>query len=223
VQQLVLDRPAAYVGRMRRAWPWAALALVSALVFARLCDDVGERNGLTRLDSSIAQWFATHRTPLLDSLGLKVAVLTMPAALLVTVVVVSAVLWFRRARVPAALLLGSTLLAVVAGAIAKYAEHRARPVAPYNLAWESEPSFPSGHLLAAATVSSVVVLLAWRHLTVALHVVAVAAATLFTLMVAVDRLVVGAHWFTDLVGSLALAAVVVGLTVVVERVLRPTN
>ena len=40
---------------------------------------------------------------------------------------------------------------------------------------------------------------------------------------AVDRLVVGAHWFTDLVGSLALAAVVVGLTVVVERVLRPTN
>jgi membrane-associated phospholipid phosphatase len=223
VQQLVLERPAAYVGRMRRAWPWAALALVSALVFARLCDDVGERDGLTRVDPSIAQWFGAFRTPLLDSVGLKVAVLTMPAAMLVAVVIVSAVLWFGRARVAAVLLLGSFLLAAGAGAIAKYAEHRARPTAPYNLAWEAEPSFPSGHVLVAATVSSVVVLLAWRHLSVALRIVAVAAATLFTLMVAVDRLVVGAHWFTDLVGSLSLAAAILGLAAVVERLLRPTT
>jgi undecaprenyl-diphosphatase len=223
VQQLVLDRPADYVGRLRRTWPWAALALVSAVVFARLCDNVGERNGVTRLDPAVAQWFAAHRTALLDSLGLKLAVVTMPAVLLVVVVIASAVLWILRARLAAGLLLGAALLAVVAGLVAKYAEHRARPIAPYNLAWESEPSFPSGHLLVAATVASVAVLLAWRYLSVALRVVAVAAATAFMLIVAADRLVVGAHWLTDLIGSLSLAALIVGVVAVAERLLRPAS
>lgn len=217
--QLALDRPSDYAGRLRRAWPWAALALVSAVIFARLCDDVGERNGLTRVDSSVASWFAVHRGSLLDSVGLVVASITAPALVLAAVVAVSAVLWFRRARLGAVLLLGATTVAFAAGWIAKHAEHRPRPLPPYNLAWESEPSFPSGHVLIAATVASVAVLLVWAHLSRAWRAVAVVTAAAFVLLVSYDRLVVGAHWFTDVLGSLALAGAVVGVAALVPRLL----
>jgi len=42
-----------------------------------------------------------------------------------------------------------------------------------------------------------------------------------TLAVAVDRLVVGAHWLTDVLGSLALAGVIVSVVLAAHRLLQP--
>jgi membrane-associated phospholipid phosphatase len=219
--QLALDRPAERLATLRTAWPFALVAVAGAVVLAKLADDVGERDGATRLDPHVADWFAAHRTHLLDSLGLTTASLTAPAVLVALVVVAAGILWWRRARVASVVLLGATFVAYAATAVGKLGEHRARPTAPYNLSPETEPSFPSGHVAVAATVASVAVLLAWRHLSRAMRAGAVVVATAFVLVVCVDRLVVGAHWFTDVVASLALAAAVFGLAAIAERLLRP--
>jgi membrane-associated phospholipid phosphatase len=220
--QLALPRPADRLARLVAAWPFALVAVAGAVVLAKLADDVGERNGTTHLDPPIASWFAAHRTAPLDSLGLATARIAAPAVMAGLVVIVAAILWRRRARISSVVLLGSAFVAYAATAVGKLGEHRARPTAPYNLAPETEPSFPSGHVAVAATVASVAVLLAWRHLSRAMRAAAVVAATAYVLVVFLDRLVVGAHWFTDVVASLALAAAVFGLAAVAERLLRPT-
>jgi membrane-associated phospholipid phosphatase len=135
---------------------------------------------------------------------------------------VTAFLLRRRGhRLESTLLAGATVLAYAAGAVGKYAEHRVRPVAPVNLAPETEPSFPSGHVLVIATIALVVVGLAWSHLNRISRVLAVSAATAVVVLVALDRLVVGAHWLTDVVGSLSLAGVIGAVVLAGYRLVTP--
>lgn len=209
------------VRRRLDLWPYAALALASALAFAVLCDDVGEHDGLTRVDPGIATWFAAHRTALDGQLGLLLATATSPAVLVALVLLGSGLLWWKRHRVAAYAVLGATVAAYGTGWLAKHGEHRARPSAPVNLAPESEPSFPSGHALVVATLAAVVLGLAWRHLGRTGRVVGSLLAAGVVLLVALDRLVVGAHWFTDVLGSLVLAAAIAAVTLGVRHLVDP--
>jgi membrane-associated phospholipid phosphatase len=68
-------------------------------------------------------------------------------------------------------------------------------------------------------VAFVVLGLAWRHLERTPRILALTAAVGVTLLVAADRLVVGAHWLTDVVGSLSLAAVVVAVVLGAQHLL----
>jgi len=133
----------------------------------------------------------------------------------------ASLLWWRGQRRGSVLLAGSVAVAYASGALAKLGEHRARPVAPVNLAPEGEPSFPSGHVLVVSTIVGVLLLLVWDRLARAGRVVASVAGAALVAVIALDRLVVGAHWLTDVVGALALAAVVVGLTAAIHRLTRP--
>ena len=93
-----------------------------------------------------------------------VAKATSPGVL-IAAVVVTALICHRRGRsLEAVVLVAATGLAYLTGAIAKYTLHRPRPVAPINLAPDSEPSYPSGHVLVIATVALVGLALAWRYL-----------------------------------------------------------
>lgn len=208
--QLALTRlDATTAGRAAALLPSAVLAAAGVLVFAWLCDAVGDHDGITAIDRPVSTWFAAHRTPLEEHLGLLLAKATSPAVLIVAVVAISAFLWLRHRRFAAGVLAGSVAVAYVAGALAKVGEHRARPSAPINLAPEGEPSFPSGHVLVVATIAFVTIALAWRHLTTGSRVLAVLSAVGVTAVMGIDRLVVGAHWLTDVVGACALAAVVI--------------
>lgn len=209
--------------RIRLLWPFAALACLGTLVFAWMCDAVGDHNGITALDGPVSQWFAGHRSIAEGHLGLLLAKATSPVVLVALVLLTAVLLRRGGLRRASTLLAGATFLAYAVGAVAKFGEHRARPVAPINLAPETEPSFPSGHVLVVATVVFVALGLAWSHLTRAQRVIASALAAGATVLVAVDRLVVGAHWLTDVVGSLALATVIVAVVVSADRVLRPTT
>ncbi len=121
------------------------------------------------------------------------------------------------------LLAAATVIAYAAGAVTKCAEHRARPLSPVKLAPEGEPSFPSGHVLVIATVAVVAVGLAWAHLNRVSRVLAVVAATTATILVESDRLVVGAHWFTDVAGSLVLAGAIAAVVPGAHAMLRPSQ
>lgn len=209
--------------RLRAAWPFALPAVVGALVFAWMCDAVGDRNGVTVVDGPVSMWFAAHRSVTEGHLGLLLAKATSPAVLVALVLAAAVLLRWRGRRLEATLLAGATLLAYAVGALAKFAEHRARPAAPVNLAPESEASFPSGHVLVVATVAFLALGLAWRWLGRAGRAAGTIGALIVTVAVALDRLVVGAHWLTDVAGSLALAAVIVSVVLIAYRLLQPES
>lgn len=206
---LALDRLDRSTLRLRVLWPYATVAVVAAALFAALCDQVGDRDGITSVDGPVARWFALHRSLGEGHLGLLLAKATSPAVLVALVGAAAVLLWWRRHRVPAVMLVTAVVAAYATGFVAKYGEHRARPLAPINLAPEGEPSFPSGHVLVISTIVGVALLLSWRHLGTVGRVLGVVAGAGVVALIALDRLLVGAHWATDVLGSLTLAAAIV--------------
>jgi len=216
---LVMDRIAPAYARARALLPFAVLAVAGVLGFAWVSDGVGDHDGVTFADPSVAAWFAAHRTSLEGQLGLILAKATSPVVLICLTAVAALVLWRRARKLEAAILTGAVVVAYAVGYVAKHLEGRARPLAPINLAPETEASFPSGHVLVVATIAFVALGLAWRHLSTTMRVVAGVAAGLVTAAVALDRLLVGAHWMTDILGSLFLAALIVAIALAVQKAL----
>jgi len=211
---LALDMSTARLDRVRvRALlPFAVVAVLGSLVFAALCDAVGDHNGITAVDQPVSLWFAAHRSLTEGHLGLLLAKATSPAVLIALVALTAVLLRWRGHRLESALLAAGTVLAYAAGALGKLGEHRARPLAPVNLVPETEASFPSGHVLVVTTVAFLALALAWRHLSRAGRIGGTVLAAATTVAISTDRLIVGAHWLTDIVGALALATVVVATT-----------
>lgn len=85
--------------------------------------------------------------------------------------------------------------------------HRPRPVAGFVEVHSN--GFPSGHTSNAAAAALVVVLLGWSALRPAGRAVVTLAATAFALFVGLTRLMLLAHWPTDVLGGWLLACAVV--------------
>lgn len=206
-------------GRARKFLPFALIALAGVAGFTWMCDGVGDHNGATYMDAPISSWFAAHRTLSEGQSGLLLSKATTPAVLIGVVIVAALVLWRFGRRLEAALLGASVFIAYAVGYAAKHLEARARPVAPINLASESEGSFPSGHVLVVATIAFVALGLAWYYLDAVKRAIGTATALLVTLVMALDRLIVGAHWMTDVLGSIFLASAIVAVTLSVHKAL----
>ncbi|PRY17888.1 phosphatase PAP2 family protein [Kineococcus rhizosphaerae] len=118
----------------------------------------------------------------------------------------------RRRQAVAALAAGA--VAAVASPLLKALTDRARPALEAGLTSAGGGSFPSGHVLASATVVLCLVLLLapptrWG-------VVAVLGAVELV-VVSVDRVWLGAHWPSDVLGGWLLAAVLVGTATVLSQ------
>ena len=209
----------------RGSTPWVALITIAAIalaVFIAVLLLAGRQPEAPGIDARITEWFALHRTDGEGQVGLLLARLTTPVVLISGTVIAAVIMWLRRLRYEAVVLAVSVAVAYGVGALTKVAVHRARPEAPFNLAPESEGSFPSGHVIVIATIALVALVLAWRHLHATGRVVASVSAFLVVAAIALDRLLVGAHWFTDLLASLALATLIaVGAAIAMAR--RPTE
>jgi undecaprenyl-diphosphatase len=104
--------------------------------------------------------------------------------------------WYLIDFVPLALMIGAGGVATVA----KSFFDRVRPGAGLAIQFDLEPSFPSGHVAFVAVAGGCLLLVysGRRVLTVLLIM-------LITAFTAFERLLVGAHWFTDVVGSMFMA------------------
>ena len=208
----------------------AALRLAAALVALLgvtlaagwLLTRAEQGNAFEQRDATLVRWFADNRTEVLDDLSGPAAELgntwvvvgvAVVAAVLVGVVVRS---WWP-AVVLAVVLCGELAIFLTTTALID----RPRPPVPHlDAALPPTSSFPSGHTAAAiclygALAAFVLVLTRgrWRRLAVVL-------AVLVVLLVAAARLYRGAHYPTDLVGSLLFA---VPWLLVTLRVLHVTD
>jgi len=103
--------------------------------------------------------------------------------------------------------------------LVKAAVGRHRPVVPHPLLHPFGASFPSGHAMMSAVAMTLVAIVVLRVVrAVALAAAAVAGCVLVAALVAASRVLLGAHYLSDVVGGWLLAAAWLSLLVALFRI-----
>lgn len=167
--------------------------------------------GPTSLDLVVGQAVQASQPAWLNGLMSAVSGATIPELVAGALLAVAGLLLiFRRKR-------QATIIAVLSignvwSLLVKYAVNRPRPTADQLnlLAWETSPSFPSGHAVGIVLLAVVVMTLVRpktaagrRWLTVGLIMV--------ILLVGWSRLYLGIHWLTDVLGGYLIAGIWIAL------------
>jgi membrane-associated phospholipid phosphatase len=176
------------------------ISVATAYVAAQIFDAVSRSTGIQSLDEPILSLAKKLRSPALDATAGAIARVFGPIGLpLMTLTAATALSWRRGTRSPLTTLIaagaGSLLMTFTGkGMIRRNRPDRIDAIAPF----ENSPSFPSGHTLnvtaIAGTMAYLLVLQERKQLPQAAIV-----ATAFTtaIVVGLSRVLLGAHWFTD--------------------------
>jgi membrane-associated phospholipid phosphatase len=216
------------LGRRIGAHPALALTLavgigaafLMSFLVSRVYDAVTERDGVAGLDEPILHAAIALRSPGVDAVAAAVAVLFGPVGMPIMAVAALAVLSVRRRSWTPAILIAAagigSLLMTVAG---KDIIGRSRP--PLSEAippFEYSPSFPSGHTLNATVIAGAVGYLLWlRRHAIAARIAALTIPIVIAVAVGVTRVLLGAHWFTDVLAGWLLGAAWLALVITAHR------
>lgn len=189
----------------------AAVGLCAAVLagagFGIVLDAVLEGDGVSGLDRPLLVWLAAHRDAEATAVARAVTLLGGVPFVLASTGVLVALLWRAgRRREPLLLAVAVVGGGVLTGAV-KLLVHRDRPVLPLAIdRAESGFAFPSGHSLSAlvlyGTLAYLVGTAGWPRRRTALTVFGL---LLTAAAVALSRLYLGYHWFSDVLGSWTLA------------------
>ena len=193
---------------------------------ARVYDGVTETDGVANLDLPILHAAMALRSPLLDGVAAVVAYVFGPIGMPIMAVVALVVLGLRRRSwTPVILIVAAgigSLLMTIAG---KDIIDRHRPplvdaIQPY----EYSPSFPSGHTLNAVVIAGTVAyLLILRQRTIAARASTITLTVVIAIGVGLTRIILGAHWFTDVLAGWLLGAAWLALVVTAHRLYLTTR
>jgi undecaprenyl-diphosphatase len=182
------------------------VAAVCAVAFAAMAIYVWSSPQLTSIERHISDALTSTHKDTAFRLFDRISVLGSTGAVAIGAVVLAifAWWWWRSLRLALVCVLGPAL-AGLGEVVLKEAIGRPRPLtAP--LSGESGFGFPSGHAAGATALAVVVVLLAFaafpRHHP--MRPIVVVAAALYAVVIAVSRLVVGAHFSLDVLGGALL-------------------
>jgi undecaprenyl-diphosphatase len=160
--------------------------------------------GTLDVDTSVAGWAAGHATGASTTL-LRALTMLGSTPVVVGVSLVVAVIEFRRIPSPSVwlfltLAVGGDILVVN---LIKAGVARARPAID-PLASFSGTSFPSGHTAAAAACYAAIALVMSRGRTPRTRALLAGTAAAIAVAVGMSRMLLGVHWFTDVVAGLAI-------------------
>ncbi|MBD8900142.1 phosphatase PAP2 family protein [Rhodanobacter sp. DHG33] len=188
--------------------PRTALVLMALFgtLFALLFRAVWKQTALVDFDAALAQ--SLHdRLP--TGVLIVVAIVTHigePALLAVAGAVVAALLASRRnwrMCIPWCVALGG---AIISGELAKHIVKRARPFDGHAFVVETGYSFPSGHSFMSMVFFGMLAWLLLRALLPRHHRIAVAVAVGLVTVVGISRVVLQAHYLSDVLAGYALGA-----------------
>jgi membrane-associated phospholipid phosphatase len=173
--------------------------------FGDIAEDMS-RNAATRLlDESITAWFQTHATPLLTRVSRVVtffgSVTFLTSASGVLALVAALGKWRYRLLTLALVMGGGSVLNL----LLKHFFHRQRPVLENPLVTLSSFGFPSGHTMGATLFYGLIALfLAYSMGTWRERALACSASALMIALIGASRIYLGAHYFTDVIGAIAV-------------------
>jgi membrane-associated phospholipid phosphatase len=198
----------------------AALVSVPFIVLALLV--LGQSEWLQQLDEAVATWFHQrvrfHETTI-EAL-LVIQVVLDPFALRAVAVAVAVWLWRRRDRLAAIWLITTMVVGGILAAVLKVAVQRQRPEFDEPISVALGFSFPSGHALNAMLFAAAMVVLAYPATRGATRAALLGLAAALVLVVAVDRVALGVHYFSDIVAGWTVALATVTATALAFGVTR---
>lgn len=200
------------------------LVIVGAVALGVVLWLIDFGKGWAGFDQPTYTWFLDHRasaiTPVMRVVSALASETVLPFIVLLVMVVIA---WRTRHLYAVVLLAVSMVLAVVLAEVFKLGLHRHRPPTATMIGTiETNGSFPSFHTLGATTLVLVLGYLWCRTGRTAVRVLIwVVGSVLVFVIVASSRLYLGFHWASDVLASAALAVIILGIIVGVDRVLGP--
>jgi undecaprenyl-diphosphatase len=193
---------------------------VLAFLVARVYDAVAEHDGIASLDLPALKAATALRSPLTIGFSDAVAYAFGRVGMPVLAVIACLLLALRRRSWTPVILVAAagigSLLMTIAGKdiIGRHRPLLSQAVPPF----EYSPSFPSGHTLNATVIAGIVAyLLILRQRRVSARVLTIVATVLIALVVGATRILLGAHWFTDVLAGWLLGAAWIAVVVTAHR------
>jgi len=190
--------------------PVLALLIVvligAAWLFIGIAEDVITGDPLVAFDQAVFELLQGLRNRPVDALMIAITELGDTTVVVAVTVVVLGLLLLRRSWRTAGYFLSAVVGASLFNTAIKVAVHRERPNPDLYVGW-SGFSFPSGHSTENAALYGFIAFLACRRLPVTGRISVVLPIMMLVLAIAVSRVYLGAHWFSDVSAGLAFAAV----------------
>jgi membrane protein DedA with SNARE-associated domain/membrane-associated phospholipid phosphatase len=192
-------------------------------LFGGIAEDVIHHDPLTQFDLTVAHLLRGYASPAVVGLAKGFTLLGSPVLVAVLGVAMTVLLLVRKEYLALAgwiaALVGSSLLDTAL----KQIFHRPRPVWDSPLLTARGFSFPSGHAMGSLVAYGMLAYLIVRHMDHPRRRMAVAGGTVaLVLLIGLSRMILGVHYFSDVVGGYAAGVVwlttcVSGLEVVMRR------
>ena len=199
-----------------------ALVIIAACwLFGGIAEDVVTGDPLTIIDAQLAAWFEANATPNLTQVMLRVTRLHGAAGITVVSLVLASVFVWKRDRYWLAALALAVPGGMLLNVLTKHIFARSRPSFGDPLFALGSYSFPSGHVTAATLSYGLLaaflmtIIKVWRPRVCVLLLV-----LLVITLVALSRLVLGAHYLSDVLAAFAQAVAWVALCVTALQTLR---
>jgi len=178
--------------------------LVGGLVLGALAYLTRSRSELVTIDSDISQWVNDHSSRFVHDVLQVITQLGSTTFVIVAAIVLAAVeMWRRPSRWIIPFLLAVMVGEGVLTNVVKELLARARPTLNPT-AHLLGPSFPSGHTATAAAFWAAAALLMGRGRGQRAHALLAGGAVAIAIAVACSRVFLDVHWFSDVLGGLAL-------------------
>lgn len=200
--------PAEVLSLPATAW-WLVAALV-ALGVVTLLLTVGWQP-LHRVDHTVADWGyrLTYQHAFRSTLWNDVAQDGQPFVLRIVLVLIGLYQLWRGRRALGIWLIAVPIVENVVAPASKYLLNRPRPHWLHPIAVEHSTSFPSGHAAGSGMFALAVALVAATTLrSAAARWAVTAAGVVIGLVICVDRIFLGVHYFSDVVGGILLGVAV---------------
>ena len=192
----------------------ARAAFLGAFVVA-LTVVVWHHDGPVRLDRSLLDGYVPNRSSLLYRVSRVFTELGSPAAVIAMALFAAAVIWTRRRSwMHAAVCVVAPAAAGITEMSAKLIVARPRPVTA-SLTGEGGMGFPSGHATGFAALAFILALVVPRNRRS--RVGALVGALVLSALMAASRVVVGAHYPTDVIAGMILGGVIADATWLAAR------
>lgn len=197
--------------------------LVGFLLFYLAYTGMKDSTGIGYYNKIILSWLSTHRNPFINEI-MQIATTTASPTFFVIAVSIIAFTWsYKKREIWRPLILSlAVIISALTSSLFKVIFKNSRPintdmVPPFELGY----SFPSGH-----TLSTIVFLLVIGYLFYSRYKNSdkffwlfcwVISTILGTLIIALSRLYLGYHWFTDIIASIGLGLIIFAIIIIIDK------